>query len=76
MDFADIDGNRCSGDWELAANNNKLILKNLTPQPTGTNGTIEYFLSNPSESQLTLKRTTSSVKTGGSTNEYVLVPNP
>lgn len=68
------DNNRFTGQWELQ-NDTKLILKNLTPQPTGTNGTIEFNLSDFTDSAMKLARTTASVKTGSTVNTYELV-NP
>ncbi len=72
--YTEFDGNTFSGQWELNGDN-KLILKNLNPQPTGTNGTIEFTISDFSDGMMTLTRTTSSVKTGGTVNKYVLT-NP
>jgi hypothetical protein len=68
------DNNRFTGQWELQ-NDTKLILKNLTPQPTGTNGTIEFSLSDFMDNTMKLARTTASVKTGNTINSYELV-NP
>lgn len=72
--YTEFDGNKFSGQWEVTGDN-KLTLKNLNPQPTGTNGTIEFDISDFGDNMMTLTRTTSSVKTGGTVNKYVLV-NP
>ena len=67
----EFDNQSFTGQWELQ-NDTKLILKNLTPQPTGTNGTIEYSITAFADSDLKLTRTTASPKTGGSVNSYEL----
>jgi hypothetical protein len=53
----------------------KLILKNLNPAPTGTNGTIEFNLSNFTDTAMTISRTTASEKTGGTINVYQMKSN-
>lgn len=67
----EFDNNIFTGQWEVQGEN-KLILKNLTPQPTGTNGTIEFTINSISDTELKLTRTTASLKTGGSMNVYTL----
>jgi hypothetical protein len=73
--YREFDGNSFSGQWEVqeTGTGNKLILKNLTPQPTGTNGTVEFVINSSSETEFTITRTTSSQKTGGTVNKYALV---
>lgn len=73
--YKEFDGNSFSGQWEVqeTGTGNKLILKNLTPQPTGTNGTVEFTINSSSESEFIITRTTSSQKTGGTVNKYTLV---
>lgn len=70
--FTDFDGTRFTGQWELQGDN-KLVLKNLTPQPTGTSGTIEFTISDFTDASMTLTRTTANVKTGGTVNVYQMV---
>lgn len=70
--FVDFDGTRFSGNWEVIGEN-KLVLKNLSPQPTGSGGTIEFTINELTDASLTLTRTTASNKTGGTVNNYVLV---
>lgn len=72
--FKDIDGNTFTGQYELQGET-KLILKNLTPQPTGSNGTIEFTINSVSDAELVLTRLTASPKTGGTINKYYLA-NP
>ncbi|GAB2764261.1 hypothetical protein GCM10027275_01680 [Rhabdobacter roseus] len=69
--YSELDNNTFNGQWELVGDN-RLILKNLTPQPTGTNGTIEFTINSFSDTRMVLTRTTASVKTGGTINEYTL----
>lgn len=73
--LTEFDGNTFAGQWTLSPDDKTLTISNLTPQPTGTGGTITYTLGSVSESALTLTRTTSSPKSGGTINEYQLV-NP
>ena len=73
--FTDLDGRRLVGTWSLSTDNNRLILENLSPPPSLTSGNIEFYLTvPPSDTQLELKRTAESRKTGNSVNEYILVP--
>ena len=69
--FTDFEGTRFTGQWELQGDN-KLVLKNLTPQPTGTSGTIEFTISDFTDASMTLTRTTANAKTGGTVNVYQL----
>ena len=73
--YKEFDGNTFTGQWELqeAASGNTLILKSLTPQPTGTSGTIQFTINSSSETELVITRTTASQKTGGTINNYTLV---
>ena len=70
--FTDFDGTRFTGQWELQGDT-KLVLKNLTPQPTGTSGTIEFTISDFTDASMTLTRTTANVKTGGTVNVYQMM---
>ena len=69
--YTELDGSTFTGQWELNGDK-KLILKNLNPQPTGTNGTIEFDITSFDDTMMTLTRTTSSVKTGNTINQYTL----
>lgn len=69
--LVEFDGNSFSGQYELTGDT-KLTLKNLSPAPTGTGGTIEFTIDSITDSQLILTRTTPSQKTGGTTNTYTL----
>lgn len=69
--LVEVDGNTFSGTWELQ-NDTKLVLKNLSPVPTGTGGTLEFSINSASESNLNISRTSQNLKTGNSLNDYLL----
>lgn len=73
VSLKEFDNNTFNGQYEVT--DTKLTLKNLTPQPTGTGGTIEFTIIslNNEGTELKLARTTPSQKTSGTTNEYTLV---
>lgn len=68
----EADGNSFTGQFELVGDT-KLVLKNLTPVPTGTGGTIEFTINSITDTELDITRTTVSQKTGGTINNYSLV---
>lgn len=71
----DLDGRQLTGTWTISTDNQRLILNNLNPKPTYTNGTIEYYiLPTPDGNSLSLERTAESRKTGNSVNQYALIP--
>jgi hypothetical protein len=72
--LVEFDNNSFSGKWELTGDT-KLTLKDLTPQPTGTGGIIEFTITSIEDSKLALSRVGTSIKTGGSVNVYSLT-NP
>lgn len=69
--FTDWDGVTITGQYELPTDT-RIVMKNLTPQPTGSGGTVEFTINAVADNQLDLTRTTTSPKTGGTTNQYVL----
>lgn len=69
--YTEFDGNTFSGQYELVGES-KLVLKALTPAPTGSGGTIEFTINSISDTQLVITRISASPKTGNSTNEYTL----
>lgn len=69
--YTEFDGNTFSGQYELVGDS-KLILKALTPAPTGSSGTIEFTINSITDTQLVITRIGASPKTGNSTNEYTL----
>lgn len=75
VSLTEFDGNTFTGQWEVSADEKTLTLKNLSPQPTGTGGTISYSIVTIEDTKLNLVRTSASQKTGGTINDYALV-NP
>ncbi len=69
--LTEFDGNAFTGTWEVVSDKT-LILKGLTPLPSGSNGTIEYSITEASATVLKLSRTTESAKTGGQSVAYIL----
>lgn len=71
--YTDFDGatTTFTGQYSVPSDT-RLVLTGLTPVPTGTNGTIEFTISNLTDNSVTLTRTTPSQKTGNSTNVYTL----
>lgn len=72
--LVDFDGNRFTGTYTVPSDT-RLVLSGLTPQPTGTNGTIEFTIGTLSDTEVVLTRTAASQKTGGTINIYTLT-NP
>jgi hypothetical protein len=72
--YTEFDGNTFTGTYSLPSDT-RLVLTGLTPQPTGSNGTIEFTINSIDDNTLSLSRTTASQKTGGTTNDYSLT-NP
>ncbi|QHW01598.1 hypothetical protein GJR95_38050 [Spirosoma endbachense] len=72
--LTEVDNNTFVGTWALSADNTKLTLSGLTPQPSGSNGTIEYTVdSDASETVLNLNRLSQNLKTGSATTRYELI---
>lgn len=70
--YTEFDGNLFTGQYSVP-DDNRLVLTNLTPSPTGvTNGTVEFTISDLTDSSVKLTRTTASQKTGNTTNAYTL----
>lgn len=69
--LVEFSGEQFKGQWSVPTDT-KLVLSNLSPQPTGTNGTIEFTIGTLTDTELVLTRTTASQKTGGTINKYTL----
>lgn len=70
--YTEFDGNTFVGQYSVPADN-RLVLTGLNPSPTGaTNGTIEFTISDLTDTSVKLTRTTASQKTGNTTNIYTL----
>ena len=74
VQYTEYDGNTFVGKYSLPSDT-RLVLTDLTPSPTGANGTIEFTINSLDDNTLSLSRTTASQKTGGTTNDYSLT-NP
>lgn len=74
VSFTDVDGTTFTGNWDLEGDS-KLILKDLTPPPTGSGGTLEFTITSLDDAKVVLTRLKASSKTGGTINEYTLT-NP
>jgi hypothetical protein len=75
VSLTEFDGNTFVGQWELSVDEKTLTLKNLSPQPTGTGGTITYSVTTFTDTAMSINRTSPSAKTGGVVSSYELV-NP
>lgn len=71
----EVDGITFTGIYEIVGET-KLILKNLSPAPNGTNGTIEFTIKKIDDTQFELTRETTNPKTGGTSNTYILTTKP
>jgi len=71
--FTDLDGTTFVGTWAVSGDQKTLTLSGLTPQPTGSNGTITFTITSITDTTLTLTRTNTSPKTGNTINVYELV---
>ena len=71
VQYTEYEGSQFTGQYSVPSDT-RLVLTDLTPQPTGTNGTVEFTISDLTDNSVTLTRTTASVKTGGTTNVYRL----
>ncbi len=74
VEFVELSGEMFAGNWLLTDNNTKLSFSEVIPAPYGTNGTIEFTLVRWEANRLILRRDTPNVKTGGTVNEYTLIP--
>lgn len=72
--YADWDGVSTTGKYTVPTDT-RLVLSDMTPQLTGTNGTIEFTINSIDENNLKITRTTGSSKTGNTINIYTLT-NP
>lgn len=71
VSYTGPDGSVFTGTYALVGDS-QIVLSGLTPQPTGTNGTITFTISELADGTVTLTRTTPDAKTGNSTNTYKL----
>ncbi|AQG82595.1 hypothetical protein [Spirosoma montaniterrae] len=71
VEYTEFDGNKFTGQYSVPSDS-RLVLSSLNPAPTGTNGTIEFTISDLGDNSVKLTRTTASQKTGNTTNIYTL----
>ena len=69
--YTEFEGSVFQGQYSVPSDN-LLKLTGLTPLPTGTTGDIDFAISNLTDNSVTLTRTSTSAKTGGTTNVYEL----
>lgn len=69
--LTEVDGNTFTGQYDVL-NNDRLILSNLTPQPTGSGGRLEYALGAVSDNSMELSQSSANLKTGNTLNVYRL----
>jgi len=74
IEFTELSGEKFAGTWVLTDDNSKLTFNGLMPIPYGTGGTIEFTLVRWEANKLVLRRETPNHKTGGTLNEYTLIP--
>lgn len=72
--YTEFDGNTFVGKYSLPTDN-RLVLTDLNPSPNGDNGTVEFTINSIDDNNLSLSRTKTSLKTGGTLNDYMLT-NP
>lgn len=74
--LTEVEGTIFTGNYEVPSDT-KLILNNLSPEPTGTSGTLEYTIQSISEdgSEMVIAGT-AYAKTGGTVNTYTLTSTP
>lgn len=71
VNYTEFDGNTFVGQYSVPTDT-RLVLTNLSPSPSGTNGSIEFTINSISDNELVITRTTTSQKTGGTINKYTL----
>jgi hypothetical protein len=67
----EFEGSKFTGQYSVPTETS-LVLSNLTPPPTGDNGTIEFTINSISDSELVITRTKTSQKTGNKIVKYTL----
>jgi hypothetical protein len=70
----EVDGNSYTGTYKIEGNK-KIIISDITPEPTGSGGKLEYTINSISEDnvELVLKLEGAYPKTGNTNNEYTLI---
>lgn len=71
--LTEVEGTTFTGNYEVPSDT-QLILTNLSPEPTGTGGRLEYTITEITDTQLIIVGT-AYAKTGGTVNTYTLTTN-
>lgn len=73
--LTEVEGTTFSGNYELPTDT-RLVLTNLSPEPTGTSGSLEYTIQSITDdgSEMVIVGT-AYAKTGGTINTYTLTSN-
>lgn len=69
--YTEFDKNIFTGKWTLDGDT-KLVLSGLTPQPSGSNGTVTFTITSLDDNKVVLTRVDPSPKTGNTINQYTL----
>ncbi|MGR3809982.1 hypothetical protein [Jiulongibacter sp. NS-SX5] len=72
--ITEVDGQSYSGTYSVQGDS-KIVISGITPEPTGTNGVLEFSISSLSDdnTELVISLDTPYPKTGNTTNEYTLI---
>jgi hypothetical protein len=73
--LTEVDGTTFSGTYTVNEAGTTLTLSGLSPEPTGTSGTLVYSITSFEGDELKLSLNGNYTKTGGTTNTYTLVSN-
>lgn len=75
VSLTDVDGQTYSGTYSIQGEST-ITVSGLTPEPTGTGGTLVYTINSSPEdgSELIVTLNEPYAKTGNTTNKYTLIP--
>lgn len=74
--LTEVEGTTFTGNYEVPSDT-KLVLNNLSPEPTGTSGVLEYTIQSITEDGTEMVIAgTAYAKTGGTVNTYTLTSVP
>ncbi len=69
--YTEFDKNIFTGTWAVDGETT-LILSGLTPQPSGSGGTVKFTITSLDDTKVVLTRVDASPKTGNTINQYTL----
>ncbi|MEZ0608532.1 hypothetical protein ACAW74_08455 [Fibrella sp. WM1] len=74
--LTEFTGEVFDGDWTALDNSSRtyLALRNLTPTPTNSGGTVEFDVNSFSDTQVVITASKPNLKTGNTINVYTLIP--